>query len=78
MLHTWLTANAAKITPTDKDIYDYGLFLLDQNLGDSGHSLEDFPSMPQPVHDWAALDINCLIAEQLNYNRDAQQADLDV
>ena len=54
--------------PTDEDIYDYGLFLLNKILGDSGHSLANFPSMPQPIRDWAALNVNPLIAEQLSYN----------
>lgn len=49
--------------PMDEDIYDYGFFLLDTILGDSGHSLGDFPSMPRPVRDWAAFNINRLIAE---------------
>jgi len=62
--------------PTD-DIYDYGLFLLDTILGDSGHSLEDFPSMPRSVRDWAALNVNPLIAEQLSYNQEVEWADLD-
>ena len=41
----WLQAMGIQ-NPMDEDIYDYGLFLLDTILGDSGHSLGDFPSMP--------------------------------
>ena len=63
--------------PMDEDIYDYGLFLLDTILGDSGHSLGDFPSMPRPVRDWAAFNVNRLIAEQLSYNREMERADFE-
>ena len=63
--------------PMDEDIYDYGLFLLDTILGDSGHSLGDFPSMPRPVRDRAAFNVNRLIAEQLSYNREMEQADFE-
>lgn len=63
--------------PTDEDIYDYGLFLLNKILGDSGHSLANFPSMPQPIRDWAALNVNPLIAEQLSYNREVERVDFD-
>jgi len=41
--------------PPPEDVYDYGLFLLDKILGDLGHTLTDFPLMPQPQHNWAAL-----------------------
>lgn len=34
--------------------------------------------MPQPQHNWAALTINPLIAEQLNYDRNAEHADLNL
>jgi hypothetical protein len=76
-LHHRLSAMGIQ-NPSPEDTYDYGLFLLEKILGDSGHSLENFPSMPRPQHDWAALTINPLIAEQLNYNRDAEHADLDI
>lgn len=51
--------------PSENDVYDYGLFLLDKILGDSGHSLEDWPSMPKPQKDWTTLTMNPLIAEQI-------------
>jgi hypothetical protein len=50
--------------PADGDTYDYGLFLLQKLLQESGRSLDDF-EMPTPQRDWtAAVDI----AEQLAYN----------
>lgn len=60
--------------PTDEDVYDFGLFLLDKILKESGRSLKDWPVMPLPVKDWDAAVENPLIAEQLNYDRDAERA----
>ena len=63
--------------PPADDIYDYGLFLLDGILRDSGHSLAEWPSMPKPRQNWNVLTVNALIAEQLNYNRDSERANLE-
>ena len=63
--------------PPPEDVYNYGLFLLDKILSDSGHTLTDFPSMPQPLCNWAALTLNPLILEQLNYNPDTEHAELN-
>ncbi|KAJ6587605.1 hypothetical protein DFH09DRAFT_883413, partial [Mycena vulgaris] len=48
-------------------------YLLDDILHGSAKSLRDFPPMPQPVENWAQLDGNRLIAEQLAYDRDEQR-----
>jgi hypothetical protein len=64
-------------SPSQESVYDYGLFLLDQILQDSGRLLEEWPSMPQSQEDWASLTVNPLIAEQLNYDHAALQADLE-
>ena len=53
------------------DIYDYGLYLLDNILHDSSHALNDFPSMPLPSQNfchWFTIAHNHLIAQQTNYN----------
>ena len=63
--------------PPPEDVYDYGLFLLDKILGDLGHALTAFPSMPQPRHNWADLTLNPLILEQVNYNPEAEHAELN-
>lgn len=63
--------------PSENEVYDYGLFLLNKILGDSGHSLDDWPSMPQLQRDWTALTLNPLITEQLNYNRHDELEDLN-
>jgi hypothetical protein len=59
--------------PTDNDVYDYGLFLLNTILQESGRSLPDF-EMPLPDRNWTMVGDNPLIAEQLNYNQAKEQA----
>ncbi|KAJ7665849.1 hypothetical protein DFH06DRAFT_984518, partial [Mycena polygramma] len=54
--------------PTEEDVFDYGLFLLQKLLHEAGRSLEDF-EMPNPQRDWTAATNNVLIAEQLAYNQ---------
>lgn len=63
--------------PTEDSIYDYGLFLLDKLLQESGRSLKDFPSMPSVQLEWESRMFNSLIADQLNYDRVAERAVLD-
>ncbi|XP_052185281.1 uncharacterized protein LOC127796918 [Diospyros lotus] len=41
--------------PTEAQIKDYGLHLLNQMLHESGKSLIDFPPMPQPTANWSAV-----------------------
>ena len=53
---------------TDNEIYDFGLHLINDILGNSGHTLLDFPSMVQPIYNWFNTINNCLISQQLNYN----------
>ncbi|KAF8056977.1 PIF1-like helicase-domain-containing protein, partial [Lyophyllum atratum] len=59
--------------PTDDDIYDYGLHLLEKNLEEHGKSLQNFPPMPLPRHNWDVVAVNPLIAEQLDYDRNAER-----
>jgi hypothetical protein len=63
--------------PTEEQIYDYGLFLLDNLLHESGRSLKEWPTMPQPQHRWQDHFANPLIVEQLNYNPEDEQAKFD-
>jgi hypothetical protein len=51
-----------------EQICDYGLYLLDQILQRSGHSLREWQSMPQWNGNWTNQAGNPLIAEQLAYN----------
>lgn len=57
---------------TEEEIYDYGLFLLNNILKESGHALSDF-SLPLPLQDWNLQSDNPLIAEQLNYTREDER-----
>ncbi|KAF8870489.1 PIF1-like helicase-domain-containing protein, partial [Infundibulicybe gibba] len=63
------------INPSDDDIYDYGLFLLNKVLGESGKSLENWPTMPIPQKNWERHhDYNPLVADQLHYNQSEERA----
>jgi hypothetical protein len=56
--------------PEDADIFDYGLWLIEQILVKTLRKhLQDFPDMPLPNHTWDTEAENPLIGEQLNYNR---------
>lgn len=60
-------------SPSDTDIYGYGLHLLNNILLESGYTLHNFPPMPIPQRDWSHHVDNPLIAEQLSYNNVQQQ-----
>ena len=54
--------------PTEEQVYDYGLYLIQLNLRKNGKHLDDFADMPRPHMDWDIRVGNQLIAEQLNYD----------
>ncbi|KZV84196.1 hypothetical protein EXIGLDRAFT_624670, partial [Exidia glandulosa HHB12029] len=59
--------------PSDDEVYDYGLYLIGEALHHHGKLLAHF-ELPQPVGDWAAhVELNRLIAEQLNFDVDEQR-----
>ncbi|KAI0071093.1 hypothetical protein K474DRAFT_1607508 [Panus rudis PR-1116 ss-1] len=58
--------------PTQEDIYDFGLFLLERILFRHGKSLANYPSMPHPQKDWELAHDNPYIVEQLQYNPDLE------
>jgi len=58
--------------PTVDRVHDYGLFLLDRVLGESGYSLHNFPKMPIYETNWTLLNGNYLITEQLSYDCDTE------
>jgi hypothetical protein len=58
--------------PTEEQVFDYGLYLIDHILRGSNKSLHDWPTMPLPQNDWAAAVGNRLVAEQRSYNIDDQ------
>jgi hypothetical protein len=49
--------------PTDAQVCDYGLYLINQLLQESGKSLVDFPPMPLPSANWRTIVGNPLIWE---------------
>lgn len=55
------------------DVYDYGLYLINNILHESGHTLSDWPSMPSIRREWEQYSMNNMIAEQLNYDRYTQR-----
>ena len=40
--------------PTEEQVFDYGLYLIDDILRGNNKSLRDWPTMPLPQNDWAA------------------------
>ncbi|KAF5933474.1 hypothetical protein HYC85_029645 [Camellia sinensis] len=64
--------------PTEAQIEDYGLYLLNQMLQESGKSLIDFPPMPQPTANWSATVGNRLIFEHQQLHNEAQQTDVQI
>src|SRR6202040_175204 len=59
-LHPRLIAGG-RLDPTDEDIFDYGLHLLNKILMKSHKSLElNFPSMPTPQQQWDILHGNAI------------------
>ena len=55
---------------SEEDAYDYGLYLIDKMLQESGKSLAaNWPTMPQPQQPWEHRAFNPLIAEHLSYDR---------
>ncbi|GMQ05571.1 hypothetical protein CsSME_00050547 [Camellia sinensis var. sinensis] len=61
--------------PTEAQIEDYGLHLLNQMLHESDKSLIDFPPMPQPTANWSAVVGNRLIVEHQQLQSEAEHAD---
>ena len=59
--------------PSEEEVYDYGLYLLNQRLHQSSCRLSDFSSMPLPRYNWEAYVENPLVNEQLNYDCDAER-----
>jgi hypothetical protein len=61
--------------PTDDQVYDYGLHLIEQALQRSAYSLDKYPDMPKSQMNWENLIVNRLIAEQMIYDP-VEQAEL--
>ena len=59
--------------PTLDRVHDYGLFLLNRLLAESGYSLEQFPKMPLSRENWTHVNKNFLISEQLMYDFETER-----
>ena len=58
---------------SEDQVYDYGLYLIDQLLAHSNKSLADYPLMPTSQMNWNLAMDNRLIAEQRAYDAQEQQ-----
>lgn len=63
--------------PTEDEVYDYGLYLLDKELQVHSRHLDEFNAMPLPRYNWEFHVENHYIQEQLDYDRahEREQAD---
>ncbi|KAI8536933.1 hypothetical protein RHMOL_Rhmol10G0295100 [Rhododendron molle] len=64
--------------PTAAQIEDYGLYLLDELLQESGKNLKDFPPMPLPIGNWSVVVGNRFILEHQQLISDAQRSDVNI
>jgi hypothetical protein len=72
-LHHALHHGGIRLNPSQDDVLDYGLFLIDHLLSAFGKSLErDWPMLPRSQQDWQLHVSNPLIAEQLHYDQQQQ------
>jgi hypothetical protein len=55
------------------DVYDYSLFLIEQDLHHHGSSLACFPSMPIVQKQWDDSSVNEYIVEQLAYDTENEK-----
>ena len=63
--------------PSEEEIHNYGLYLIDQLFIQYGKRLADWNCMPQVIGNWGIMlqNLNPLIAEQRDYDI-LEQADL--
>ena len=53
------------LNPSDSQVEDYGLYMLNQILQESGKSLKDLPSMRLSTGSWSTIVGNVLILEHI-------------
>src|SRR6267143_100262 len=75
LLHI-LTVNGHQ-NPTDDDTFDYGLYLIQRTLAESGKTLLHYPDMPLPQQLWDGLVPNPLLQEQLAYDQEEMSTRVD-
>jgi hypothetical protein len=67
-LKNCLQHHAGIAEPTDAQVQDYGLYLIDKLLSQTGKRLQEWDCMPQIEGNWGQLFGNHLILEQQEYN----------
>jgi len=76
-LHHRLIAQG-RLHPTEEDVFDYGLHLLENILIKSGKRLLNFDPMPIPQQQWEVLEGNFLLQEQLDYDPEEMRRRTDL
>src|SRR6266545_5854715 len=69
--HRLQTQNICQ-NPTPEDVYDFGLYLIEEILQRSNKSLCNWPMLPLPQQNWEHAIGNRLISEQRNYDQEQQ------
>ena len=68
LLKYHLRHHAGIAEPTDAQVQDYGLFLIDKLLSQTGKRLQDWACMPHIEGNWEEVFGNWLIMEQREYH----------
>jgi hypothetical protein len=63
-----LNARYPQIAPTEDNIFDYGLFLIQKILLQFGKTLATFPPMPLSTGNWEILHRNHLLQQEMAYD----------
>ena len=71
-IHHRLHSRGIVNNPTQGQVFDYGLYLIDQILRAGHKALQDWPAMPLPQMDWNLAVGNRLIADQRSYDINQQ------
>ena len=58
------------LVPTEQDVFDYGLHLIQCALMQSGKNLRHYPDMPLPLQNWDDFIPNPLLQEQLTFDQE--------
>src|SRR5277367_4315794 len=71
-IHHTLQSRAIINNPSEVQVFDYGLYLIDRILRAGNKELKDWPAMPLPQIDWNLAVGNRLVADQRSYDLDEQ------
>src|SRR5271155_3577272 len=69
-IHHTLQSRAIVNNPTQDQVFDYGLYLIDRILRAGNKELKNWSAMPLPQFDWNLAVGNGLVADQHSYNLD--------